>query len=110
METISPIIDRELALERAGGSADLADELFAMLLHELPLRRERVQESFQRDDTDTLLDQVHKLNGSATYCGVPALKEAAERLELRLKRGSGAVQEAEIRAVLAEIDRVLRIG
>ncbi len=101
------VIDRDLALERAGGSLDLAQELFGMLLKELPYFRATLSSCHAAGDLQALQESVHKLNGSATYCGVPALKRAADSLESRLKRGDSDIA-GDFTILLAEIDRVQR--
>lgn len=81
-------IDTNLALERAGGNQDLARELYQMLQNELPNYLSTTKKHFDNGDYAALLEVVHKLNGSATYCGVPALKAAAASLEGNLKQGA----------------------
>lgn len=107
MNAVMNVIDRDLALERAGGNAQLAAELFSMLLKELPQQRQAIESALAAQDFPTLQHLVHKLNGSATYCGVPALKAAADALESRLKRGETADAASGVTAVVEEIDRVL---
>lgn len=104
------IIDREAALEMAGGSAELADELFTMLLNELPGHQRDLQTLLATGDLTALQARIHKLNGSATYCGVPALKAAADRAETHLKEGRTDTIEQELQRILEEIDRVLTLA
>jgi two-component system, NarL family, sensor histidine kinase BarA len=87
MNAQQKIVDSSLALERAGGNADLAKDLYQMLQKELPVYLEKIPALFNSDDIPTLTASVHKLHGSATYCGVPALKAASEAFETGLKRG-----------------------
>ncbi|GAB4297309.1 MAG: hypothetical protein Kow0096_15260 [Thiohalomonadaceae bacterium] len=108
MNAVLKVIDQELALQRAGGNAQLAAELFGMLLQELPQQRSAIQAALTAGDYPALQHLVHKLNGSATYCGVPALKAAADSLESSLKRGVTAQAAAGVACVVEEIDRVLR--
>lgn len=108
MNAVMKIIDQDLALERAGGNAQLAAELFTMLLQELPQQRSDIEAALAAGDYPTLRHLVHKLNGSATYCGVPALKAAADTLESSLKRGETAHAASGVASVVEEIDRVLR--
>jgi len=108
MNAVTKVIDRDLALERAGGNAQLAAELFGMLLQELPQQRTAIESALAAGDYTALRHQVHKLNGSATYCGVPALKAAADTLETHLKRGETAYAASGVRAVVEEIERILR--
>lgn len=101
-------VDEKLALERAGGNADLARELYQMLQNELPDYQGRLPTLYAEGDMRSLQEAVHKLNGSATYCGVPALKAAAETMESNLKRGEQDRYEEGLNAVLNEIQRVLQ--
>jgi two-component system sensor histidine kinase BarA len=101
------VIDQDLALERAGGNAQLAAELFSMLLQELPQQRNAIEAALAAGDFPALQHFVHKLNGSATYCGVPALKTAAATLETSLKRGDTSQAASGVATILEEIERVL---
>jgi len=106
MSSALRVVDEALALERAGGNADLARELYQMLQKELPVYHEDLQDHYQQGDMESLLNMVHKLNGSATYCGVPALKAAAETLESNMKRGVEESFRSGLDTLLAEIERV----
>jgi HPt (histidine-containing phosphotransfer) domain-containing protein len=87
MNTEQKVLDPNLALERAGGNADLAQDLYQMLQKELPVYLEKIPALFNAEDIPTLTATVHKLHGSATYCGVPALRVSTEAFESGLKRG-----------------------
>lgn len=100
-------VDGELALKRAGGNADLARELYQMLQKELPEYQSRLPILYGTGDIGELQSVVHKLNGSATYCGVPALKAAAEAMETNLKRGEAKNYDDSLGTLLKEIDRVM---
>ena len=99
-------IDTNLALERAGGNHDLARELYQMLQNELPGYLQKIRALNDAGDYTSLIEVVHKLNGAATYCGVPALKEAAASLESNLKQGADATYAAGVESVLGEIERL----
>ncbi|GGE68418.1 histidine kinase [Streptosporangium jomthongense] len=73
------------SIQLAAGKTDLAEELFSMLLEQLPTDLIAIDRFWRADDTDSLLDCVHKLHGAARYCGVPELRTAANRLETALK-------------------------
>ena len=107
MSSAPQIIDPGLALERAGGNADLARELYQMLQKELPVYQIKLRSLFDSSDFGALTDTVHKLNGSATYCGVPALKFAAESLESSLKRGESDNYQEGLDVVLHAIKQVM---
>ncbi|MDO3722944.1 ATP-binding protein [Marinobacter sp. chi1] len=76
----------EESIQLAAGKTDLAEELFSMLLEQMELDRDRVEELWDNNDLEGLLDCVHKLHGATRYCGVPELRAAANRLETALKR------------------------
>jgi two-component system sensor histidine kinase BarA len=99
-------IDTKLALERAGGNQDLARELYQMLQNELPNYLSNIKHHFNNGDYAALLEVVHKLNGSATYCGVPALKEAAATMEGHLKQGAEGCYANGFNDILHEIKRL----
>lgn len=99
-------IDTNLALERAGGNQDLARELYQMLQKELPNYLSTIKQHYDSGDYEALLNVVHKLNGSATYCGVPALKEAASSLEINIKHQTETAYASGMANVLSEIQRL----
>lgn len=108
MNAAMKVIDKDLALQRAGGNAQLAAELFNMLLQELPQQRSAIEAALAAGDYPSLQHLVHKLNGSATYCGVPALKAAADSLESNLKRGETTHAASGVAIIIEEIERILR--
>jgi two-component system sensor histidine kinase BarA len=104
------IYDRDLAVERAGGSPDLATDLFGMLLQELPAYRSDLVSALAQNDLPTLQYHAHKLHGSATYTGVSALRHAVAGLEQDVKKGLTDHLQERVDAVLQEIERVLRFA
>ncbi len=100
---MSDIVDIPLALEQAGGSADLAKDLFGMLLADLPGLQEQLNQAFESGDRQALWDHTHKIHGSTAYCGVPALREAAHAMEKAIKDGDGI----DLAGPLAELNRAI---
>lgn len=100
-------VDEQLALQRAGGNTELARDLYQLLQNELPEYQSRLPSLYADGDLHSLQEAVHKLNGSATYCGVPALKVAVDALESSLKRGEKQSYAEKLAKVLNEIQRVL---
>lgn len=75
------VYDREASVRLAGGNEQIADDLLAMLLAELPQQQRGLQEAFREGNMEELGRIAHKLHGSTCYCGVPALRAAAARLD-----------------------------
>jgi two-component system sensor histidine kinase BarA len=96
----------EESIQLAAGKADLAEELFSMLLEQLITDRDKLSRLWAAGNTEALIDCVHKLHGATRYCGVPELRTAANRLETGLKRTEPDL-EGLLEQLLAAIDRLL---
>ncbi len=77
--------DQSHALRAAGGSRELAAELFQMLQEQLPAQRDEIVVLLEAGENESVHALVHKLQGSALYCGAMALQAAGEMLEKSLK-------------------------
>ena len=73
------------SLRLAAGKADLAEELFSMLLEQITPTVETIEHHWRSGNRLPLLECVHKLHGGARYCGVPEVLAAANQLETALK-------------------------
>lgn len=102
------VVDADLALERVGGNVDLARDLYQMLQKELPLYLEKLPALYKDNDFANLRASVHKLHGSATYCGVPALKAATESFESCLKRDETEKYQQEMDGLIEAIQQLLQ--
>ena len=105
--TASTIYDRELAISIAGGNPTVAAELLALLIKDLALQTQAMRHAHAEGELEDLRKQAHKLNGSASYCGTPALKEAAEVLEEVIADAQDARIAAAYARVMTEIERLL---
>jgi two-component system sensor histidine kinase BarA len=104
-----PMLDISYAIEQAGGNPDLAKELFTMLLKELPEQKHKLNQAFNEGDEQGLWDHAHKIYGSTSYCGVPALQKAAKALEESIKtKGNDTLDK--IQSVNKAIDELLIDG
>jgi two-component system sensor histidine kinase BarA len=81
------IHDPAAAIRLAGGNEELARDMFRMLLDESPAQHRRILDAFEANDLERLKDEVHKLHGSAAFCGLPALKMSSHRLETAIESG-----------------------
>lgn len=98
------------ALERAGGNAELAKELFAMLLKELPPLREQLRNAIAARDLDACWDPAHKLYGSTAYCAVPMLAQSAQATEAAIKAQDLAAVRTQFAELEAAIDALISSG
>ena len=98
-------MDVEESIRLAAGKTDLAEELFSMLLEQLPNDAETIKRYWAEQNLETLLECIHKLHGATRYCGVPELRSAAGTLETALKRSTADIEQAK-NDVLAAIERL----
>lgn len=99
-------IDWELSMNMAGGKRDLATDLLAMLVANIPVARAQITKAYAEQNQAQMLDQVHKFHGATCYCGVSRLKAAAAALETGLKTGEIADIGEELDALLKAMSEV----
>jgi len=99
-------VDIALCLKLSNNKPELARDMLHMLLKDLPTDRGTIEAAWQQDQLPELESAVHRLNGGASYCGVPRLKASAalldSQLQSRQKPGQNAVED-----LLASIDELL---
>ncbi|MGF2686090.1 ATP-binding protein [Marinobacter sp. DUT-3] len=96
----------EESIQLAAGKADLAEELFSMLLEQLSADADKVRNFWREGDLEPLLECVHKLHGATRYCGVPELRAAANQFETALKCSSSdmAYQKDQLLAAIERLE------
>lgn len=104
MRTTPPAYDAAAALAVAGGNAAIARQLLGLFRTELPQQAARLRALHAAGDLAGLREGVHRLAGSARYCGAPALFDACQTLETRLLADRTEVG-ADVERVMTEIER-----
>ena len=74
-------IQKDKAVEYAGGNPSLAEELYHMFIEDLPGMKERLVASYESMDMRRIEEEAHKIHGAASCCAVQEIKEAAYLLE-----------------------------
>ena len=100
--------DQSHALRAAGGNRELAAELLQMLQEQLPSQRAEIVTLLEAGEHESVHELVHKLQGSARYCGAMALQAAGEMLEQSLKLDP-VHRFAAIAALNRAVDQVLEL-
>jgi signal transduction histidine kinase/CheY-like chemotaxis protein len=77
-----PVIDARLGVTRAFGQADVWRTILDMLVRDMPVSMASIEAAFAGQNLEELRKAAHKLHGSSSYCGTPALQNAAKSLEL----------------------------
>jgi HPt (histidine-containing phosphotransfer) domain-containing protein len=81
--------DADLALELAGGDAELAADLMTALLDGLTDEIASLRACLAESDWPELAEYAHQVRGATRYCGVPALDAAIEALERAARLDDG---------------------
>ncbi|WP_156873842.1 ATP-binding protein [Perlucidibaca piscinae] len=101
----APVVDWDMATQRAGGRRDLAEELLQELLKDLPACLQRMRQAISSQNASAWKDEVHRLLGACRYCGVPELHQALEAAMTACQEAGGQWPCASsIDAVLNGID------
>ncbi|HED17539.1 MAG TPA: response regulator, partial [Gammaproteobacteria bacterium] len=69
------------ALQIAGGSQELASELFDMFVDDLPNMQTDINNAFINDNLEELESEAHKLHGAAAHCAIEPIRGLAAKLE-----------------------------
>ena len=102
------IFDKQQGIELAGGNEQLAEELFPMLISELPVHRENLLIAQKSGDLEDFKKFIHKLHGGTKYCGVPALRNAAADFENIIDLKQLDKVESGLSDVIDAIDQLLQ--
>ncbi len=79
------VINRNLAIKLAGNKKELAEEILALLIKDLPTNLVTFNRLHSEQNYSELLKQVHKLHGAVCYTGLERLKVVISRLETEIK-------------------------
>lgn len=100
-------IDWELGIQLAGNKRELAEEMLAILVKNLPTELIELQKNKKSNNYHELLRLVHKMHGALCYCGTPRLKNAASQLESALKKNNFEDVPMLFDALILEANNVL---
>jgi two-component system sensor histidine kinase BarA len=80
-----PVLDLGSVAQTQGFEMDMVKEMLEMMLSALPDSSQQMETAYQQQDWNGLTKLVHKLRGSASYCGAPRLFMACQQLENYLR-------------------------
>ncbi len=78
-------IDWQLSIKLANNNRNLAKDLLAMFIGDLPKSSEAIHAVFEQKQYPELVNQVHRLHGASCYCGVSRLKALLGKMEFTLR-------------------------
>ena len=105
-----PMRDVKRALSITGGNAQLAEQMFALMLQDLPAHLHKILRLQQEKNWRELKLSVHRLRGSVTYCAVPALEYRLRALESAAASKKPSDIERCMQTVRSEAQRLIVSG
>ena len=103
-----PLIDPDDAVARAGGRAEVARELYALLRRSLPEAAAELRAAQAEGDVEGLREAVHRLRGATLYCGVPRLRAQCTEVEALCVDGRADRLPRALPPLLASLEAVQR--
>ena len=103
-----PVRDREKALSVTGGDEKLAAEMFSQLKRELPDHLSALKQQLADRDWSALREITHKMHGSSSSCGVPALDYAVQQFNASCREQAFEQAIQLLHKLAQEIERVLK--
>ncbi|MCP1726682.1 two-component system sensor histidine kinase BarA [Natronospira proteinivora] len=88
---------------------NLKPEIAAMVLDDLPKQSDKARQYLSSEDWDHLDAEVHRMRGTAAFCGFNALAECCESIRACIDQGSDPVSlSRKIQQMQKEVDAVLK--
>ncbi|WP_417560764.1 response regulator [Marinomonas sp.] len=84
-DKLAGIFDLEKALEIVDGKTIIAKEMFDMLADSLDAEKKLIQHHLENQDTEKLIEVVHRIHGASKYTGTINIARHAGFLETHLK-------------------------
>jgi two-component system sensor histidine kinase BarA len=103
-----PMRDLDRALSVTGGDRKLADEMFEQLKRELPKHLAAIEAAHAKLDWASLREITHKLHGSTSSCGVPALDQVLKKFEGACRDEAEERSNQHLKDLRHEIDQLLK--
>ncbi|MCH8177989.1 MAG: response regulator [Proteobacteria bacterium] len=100
-------VDLEKSLALAGDNESLLQQIFGMLLCEIPDHQRQLSSAVQPLDYDKISAIVHKIHGITCYTSLPRLKQQVLKLQQQLSSTPhAALAEEAIQAMIVELGQV----
>ncbi len=106
-DPVSTMFDRKQALRLTGGNMQLANELFYMLVEDLPNMKNVLNQALNPLSCEKLENISHKIHGAASYCAVNVIKESADAVEKAARSRNERDIYKQVRQLNKDIDTLL---
>ncbi len=109
-ENLELSVDQALTLKLSASNRKLMDQVFSMLLKEIPSYRQNIQQATEQTSLADFERIMHKLHGVTCYAGLPKLKHLLDEYEAVKKNAAHKIPSIaqSISEELVEIDKILK--
>ncbi|HDK38306.1 MAG TPA: response regulator, partial [Thiolapillus brandeum] len=102
-----PIYNKPQAMRITGNSASIAMTMLNQFIDTLPSSIKDISNLADRKDWKSLWQCIHKLQGAAAVCAVPAFSAALNRLQVAVQNENVIATETELKLVTSEMQRLI---
>jgi two-component system, NarL family, sensor histidine kinase BarA len=102
-------VDQALTLKLSSSNKKLMNQVFSMLLKEIPTYQQNIQQAIGQKSLTDFEKIMHKLHGVTCYAGLPKLKQLLDQYEVAKKDAAHKIPDIaqSISEELVEIDKIL---
>lgn len=102
-------VDQNLTYKLSSNNKKLMNQVFSMLLQEIPTYCENIQQAAEQKSLPDLERIMHKLHGVTCYAGLPKLKQLLDQYESAKKNAEHKIPDIaqSISEELIEIEKIL---
>lgn len=103
-----PVYDRPQAMRITGNSHRIATTMLNQLIGSLALSMEEISTLVEKQNWKALWQSIHKLQGAATICAVPAFSASLNRLQAAVHKKNAQATAHELNKAKLEMERLIR--
>jgi two-component system sensor histidine kinase BarA len=101
-----PILDSKMGVELSFGNRETWRTVLGMLYNDLSEHAANLVAAAASGDMEKLRQAAHKLAGTSSYCGTPALNHHARKVEKLAKKGDASPALKAVDALLQQIEQL----
>jgi two-component system, NarL family, sensor histidine kinase BarA len=100
-------VDQKLTYKLSANNTKLVNQIFSMLIKEIPYYQKNIQQSIDQNTPSDLDKLIHKLHGITCYAGLPKLKQLLDHYEMTKIKDPERIPEIGTR-ISEELDQIAR--
>jgi two-component system sensor histidine kinase BarA len=99
-------VDIKLSLDLSANNESLLQQIFVILLRDIPHHKDQLSNAAQQLDYEKLSTIIHKIHGVTCYACLPRLKLQVESIQQKLAQESYLHLEVAVDAMIEELEQI----